>query len=405
FVAGADDLGAIVYNPAGVAEAGSQFLADASIFHFSTSFARVAPLQIVDPNTGEVVRTFEQRFATVKNEAPLLPLPTLAGSYRINDRLVVAAGLFAPYTSLLTYPERVGGGPAPQRYSLLTLEGSLLSIAGVYLGARLSPWVEVGAGLTSLVGTLQTTTYTNNCVPDRFLCAAESPDYDAKAQVRGNIFAPSGVLGVTFLPHPKVRIGAAFNLPHWVSAGGTLKAQLPSASFFQNASIAGEKIDLRFRLPWTARVGVEARPTAATRVELSFGYEAWSMHDRIQVDSKDVVLRDIALFPPEYRVTDLTIRREYRDAWTLALGGEQAFRLGTLGLDARAGVFYERSAVPPAYLSVFSPDYDKLAFSAGAGLHVSPRLRLDVSGSFALPATIDVGTDEARLPKISALRV
>ncbi len=405
FVAGADDLGALVYNPAGIAEAGSQLLVDASIMQFSTSFSRVAPLRTVDPNTGEVLGTFEQRFATVKNGAPLLPLPTLAGSYRIDDRWTIAAGVFAPYTSLLNYPESVEGGPAPQRYSLLTLEGSLLSIAGAYVAFRPAPWVQLGAGLTALVGTLQTTTYTNNCVPDRFLCAPESPDYDAKARVRGNIFSPSGALGATFIPHPKVRLGLSVYLPHWVSASGTLTSQIPSASVFQNASIEGEKISLGFRIPWVARAGVEVRPAPNTRVEATFGYEAWSMHDRIQVDSKDVVIRDIALFPPEYRVTDLTIPRKYRDAFTVGVGGEQAFRLGTLGLDARAGVFFARSAVPPAYLSVFSPDYDALHFSGGAGLHVSPRLRLDVGASFALPTTIDVSPSEAKLPKISALRV
>jgi len=73
--------------------------------------------------------------------------------------------------------------------------------------------------------------------------------------------------------------------------------------------------------------------------------------------------------------------------------------------DAGAGVFFERSAVPPAYLSVFSPDYDRLAFSGGAGLHVTPKLRVDVGAAFALPTTIDVSTSEARLPKVSALRV
>jgi long-chain fatty acid transport protein len=405
FVAGADDLGAIAYNPAGIGEAGSQLLVDASIFQFSTSFSRVAPLQTVDPNTGEVVSTFEQRFVTVKNEAPLLPLPTLAGSYRVNERLTLAAGLYAPYSSLFKYPEQAGGRAAPQRYSLLTLDGTLLSIAGLYAAYRPAPWVELGAGLTALVGALQTTTYTNNCVPDRFLCAPESPDYDAKARVRANIVSPSGTIGAIFLPHPKVRLGVSAYLPYWVSAPGELKSQLPSASVFQNASIAGDKITVGMRLPWIARAGVEVRPNESLRVEASFGFEAWSMHDRIQIDSKDVVIRDIALFPPEYRVTDLSLPRKFRDAFSVALGGEQAIKLGTLGLDVRAGVMFERSAVPPAYLSVFSADYDKLFFSGGAGLHVTPRLRVDLSVSFALPATIDVATDEARLPKTSALRV
>jgi long-chain fatty acid transport protein len=404
FVAGADDLGAIAYNPAGLAEAGSQLLADASVFHFSTSFARRARLQSVDPNTGEPLGTYDRRWAPVDNAAPPLPLPTLAGSYRINERWTVAAGAFAPYTSLLDYPETAAGGPAPQRYSLLSLDGSLLGLVGAYAATRPAPWVEVGAGLVALVGTLQTTTVTNNCSPDRFLCAAESPDYDAKARVRATIVSPSAALGATFLPHPAVRVGASLFLPHWVSAAGTLKSQVPTAAVFQNASVVGESVRLGMRLPWVARAGVEVRPAPATRVEATFGYEAWSMHDRIRVTSEDVVLRDVALFPPEYRITDLTIARRYRDAWTLGVGGEQGLALGALALDLRAGVFYERSAVPKGYLSVFSPDYDKVFLSAGAGVHATPRLRLDASASYALPATVDVAPDEARLTKLSALR-
>src|ERR1700679_2343015 len=38
FVAGADDLGAIWYNPAGLADAGTSFLLDASYLHFSSTY-------------------------------------------------------------------------------------------------------------------------------------------------------------------------------------------------------------------------------------------------------------------------------------------------------------------------------------------------------------------------------
>ena len=40
FIAGADDLGAIAYNPAGIYEAGSQLLVDASWLHFTSDYTR-----------------------------------------------------------------------------------------------------------------------------------------------------------------------------------------------------------------------------------------------------------------------------------------------------------------------------------------------------------------------------
>ena len=52
FIAGADDLGAIAYNPAGLYDAGSAFLFDASWLHFTAEYSRQAILRQVDPNTG-----------------------------------------------------------------------------------------------------------------------------------------------------------------------------------------------------------------------------------------------------------------------------------------------------------------------------------------------------------------
>jgi len=48
FVAGADDLGAIWYNPAGLADAGTSFLADFTWLRFSVDYTR--ELFITDPD-------------------------------------------------------------------------------------------------------------------------------------------------------------------------------------------------------------------------------------------------------------------------------------------------------------------------------------------------------------------
>src|SRR3954470_10939871 len=75
FVAGADDLGAIWYNPAGLADAGTALLADFSWLHFTSEYTRRT--QVSDSSGTQ--RTFE--FAPVAGTTPILPIPTLGGSY------------------------------------------------------------------------------------------------------------------------------------------------------------------------------------------------------------------------------------------------------------------------------------------------------------------------------------
>src|SRR5271165_7296958 len=93
FVAGADDLGAIWYNPAGLADAGNAILFDASWLQFSLDYTRV--LRVV--NADNVV-TYP-RDPTVHGNTPVIPLPTVAASYVLDSqgKFTVAGGLLAPY--------------------------------------------------------------------------------------------------------------------------------------------------------------------------------------------------------------------------------------------------------------------------------------------------------------------
>ena len=130
FVAGADDMGAIAYNPAGMFEAGGQLLVDGSWVHFTSDYTRVANMQQVDPNTGQVVGTYREQSPTVSGTTPFLPIPTIAVSFKPHRDLVIGLGVWAPYAALTTYPTTAGNQPAPQRYSLITLDGSLLAFVG-----------------------------------------------------------------------------------------------------------------------------------------------------------------------------------------------------------------------------------------------------------------------------------
>src|ERR1700733_10101727 len=75
FVAGADDLGALWDNPAGIAGAGGSILVDASWLNFSSDYTRRT--QVVSSSGAVSVDTFP----TTHGTSPVLPIPTLGGSY------------------------------------------------------------------------------------------------------------------------------------------------------------------------------------------------------------------------------------------------------------------------------------------------------------------------------------
>lgn len=406
FTAGADDLGAIYYNPAGLADAGTQILADMSWLRFSSDYQRRSRLEQVDPNTGQFTGTvWERTHPSVSGTSPVLPIPTLAVSTDFGQKdFNFAFGLWAPYAAVASYPETLDDGqPAPQRHSLLSLEGSALAVVGGWAAWKVSPKLSVGAGLEALVGDFNASVVLNACPPERLACAPEDPAYDAKSQLHvGTIVAPSGNAGVIYAPSEDVRLGAAFQLPFWIDAPASVRVRLPSAAMFDQASQAGDEGRVKFRLPWILRTGVEYRGFTNTRIELGFVYEAWSMHDSIVAIPDDVALRNVLGI--DYRVGRIEIPRNFKDSYSLRLGAEYGLKLGSYRLDLRAGGMYETSAVPKSHLSVMTVDLDKVVATVGGSLHVNRRLRLDAVYARVMGISTEVSTNEASITQVNPIR-
>ncbi|MSP26283.1 MAG: hypothetical protein EXR75_14235 [Myxococcales bacterium] len=404
FTAGADDLGAIWYNPAGVFDAGSEILFDASWLHFESEYTRQALLEQRDPNTGQVVGRYLQTFDPVEGVSPVIPIPTLAASFFYNPDLVLAFGVMAPYAAIAKYPETVDGAPAPQRYSLITLEGSAMAIVGAWAGYRPHPDWRIGGGLEVLVGKFVTTAMASGCVPEKFFCAPEQPEWDVLTELAASpIFAPSGNVGVKWLATNKLRVGAALQLPFFVRAPAQLSTRLPVTPAFEAAVQEGSDATVSFELPWSARVGVEVTPVERLAVELDVTMEGWAMHDALSVHYDDVSLRNIAGFPDPYRFPDQSIERNFENAYSVRVGGEYAIPAGETVLDLRGGASIESSAVPPAELSVLTIDMPKLTLGAGLSLHVG-KARFDVVYAHVLAMPVEIDAADARLPILAPVR-
>ncbi len=397
FVAGADDINAMWFNPAGLVDAQSTFLADAAFMLFSADFQRQT--QVV--GDGGALQTFDS--PSVHGDAPPVPIPTLGIAFPVDDdqRLTVGVGAFAPYAPLLRWPEKLpDGSPSPSRYSLVSLEGSLLGTVELFAAYKVSEELRIGAGLQLLVGSFQNVTDLN-ANPNSLLGAPQDPSYDTLTQTRALIVTPSGNLGVTWIPSKYVRFGLAGQLPYWVDAPATLRVRLPAAAAFASATQVGSDAGVKFRLPAHLRAGVEVRPTDTTRVELSYEHQFWSLHDTIDITPHNVELIGVTGFPSPYTIPAISIPRHFRDCDSIHLGGEQRFDISeTTKLDVRLGVAFETSAIPTPYVSPLTIDGNKFTFAGGVGITID-RTRIDATFAYVYMPEVDVPAGSALLPVIN----
>lgn len=420
FVAGADDLGAVAYNPAGIAFAGESVLADASWLRFRSTYQRRSLVR--DPSTGETVTQGTNYFPEVEGTSPVLPIPTLAISNRLGagEKWMFGASVWAPYSALTSYPEndidfRGRKVPAPQRYSLYTLDGSALAVVGLHAAYKPSPSFAMGASLQMLTGTFASRLAFSACPPKSLLCAEEDPQYDAYTQLTvGPIFAPSANAGfiavVSDSPGAEVRLGGSFQLPFWIDSPAKTQIRLPSAAVFRDATVEGDSARVSFKLPAIARVGLETRlgQKKQTRLEMALVYEAWSMHDRISITpaGSGIRLRNVTGFPDPYVVGTLQQARGFRDTFSVHGGVEHEFDASGYPMAVRGGLSYERSAVPPEYLSVLTVDLDKVQLAAGSSLWVGQKknLRLDAVLAYTFGFTTSVDPAAAKITKVKVVR-
>jgi long-chain fatty acid transport protein len=405
FVAGADDLGAMWYNPAGLADAGTSILSDFSWLHFTSEFTRRS--QSTDLNG--TVRNVD--YPTVNGTSPVLPIPTLGVSYAFGEKKqwTGAFGIIAPYTAITSYPLTVNGQPSPSRYSLVSLDGSALVIPGLYMAYKPIEEVRVGIGVQALVGTFASTQVFSSCPADHLVCAPEDPAYDTFAQLKaGPIFAPSGNAGVTLVPEKHVRIGISGQLPFTINAPATVQVKLPNAVVFDKAQQVGTDAHIRFKLPAILRAGIEGRNEFSNksllRVEAAYVREFWSAHDAITITPDNITLVNIQGFPSPFGVAPISLPRNFKDSNSFRLGGEYTAAIGSYVIDFRLGVDYEQSAVPNAYLSPLTIDLDKVMLGIGGGLHIGEHLRLDGVYAHVFTGSATVSPSEAAVPRVNPVR-
>lgn len=385
FVAGADDLGSLWFNPAGLAAAAGgestrDFLVDFGYVAQSAEYTRI--------DSGNNVQD------TVSNEAPGLPVPTLGVGFDIGETLVVAGGVYAPYAALGKYPEE-----GPQRYSLVDMSQSLLVILEAAVGYRVNDKIRLGAGIQNMIFQMSSRIVFSGC-PGETACAPEDPEFDSLGQIdQTTYFSPSAVVGAQIDVTPTITIGAAFQLPFQISGQGTFESRLPSSGFFDGAEIVGDRADVSFTLPAMVRGGIEVRPTPTWRVELAADLEMWSQHDEFTIEPQNVRIEG-APGVGTYEIGPLIIPRHFDNSLAVMLGAEGEI---TDDLTVLGGYSYETAAAPDEYLSVLTVDGTKHLVAGGIG-YQRGALSFNATLGFVAVASRTVSPDTGMATQLTPIR-
>lgn len=386
YVAGVDDPHALWYNPAGLSWSGDQLLLDASLTLFETTYTRI-------DGGGNTL-------PTVSGHHAYLPIPTVAGSFSVDElpNFTFGLGAMAPNSALMDWPQSLDVDgveyPAPQRYSLLSLEGSLL--ASVILAGAWRPIKELSIGLAThlLFGNFDARVALSAC--DGVICSfPEDPEYDGIAQLSLPTFFPFFVLGGV-VDLDVVRIGASVSTPYNLEGSALIQVRPPSAAAFSGAEVVNRRpgcnhedptdpcrqdtrADVQIEFPWILRLGVEVRPMPELRVEASVVYESWSVQDQVRIAPRDVWIEGALGGGLEYQVGPLNIPRYMNDTVSIRLGG--AYTIDDL-VTISAGGYWENGAFSDPYLTALTIDSDKLVMGGGVGINVSREFSIDVTGGY-----------------------
>lgn len=265
-------------------------------------------------------------------------------------------------------PSAIGKQSFPQsgaqRYSLISSD-FFVAYYSAAVAASFGPYVAAGVTMQLAHGTAK---FSQAVYGGDW--QGTSTEFDAIANISVTSgFIPTGVIGVTVTPTPKVAVGMSYRPHYQFSGSGTLDTQLPKTALDLKVKQIGNKADLALNFPDVVRLGVQVRPTSALLLESNIVYERWSVLDSIVVTPKNISI-DKGVFASQQKLDTITLPKNFRDAVSVRVGGDYALADGMLTL--RAGYLFETSAIPKKTVAVDFANWGRHVASAGCSVAIGP---------------------------------
>jgi long-chain fatty acid transport protein len=373
FTARADDLSAVMLNPAGLAHIDGTLIHVGNRFSYNAqSFTRAPTTDYGSPDASGnfPIHTFN----AASNQLPLQALDPLLG---VASQLGLDAWTFAlavqapPGVARQSFPIDSG-----QRYMMVDYEALMLNYSA---SAAWKPSAQLGVGASVQWIHVPSLKYSLVVNANPFVGGANpvSSNLDMLAKITGSsAFTLNTVVGAWYRPARSLELGVAGQvIPTQIEA----KSRLDITPVFPETDdtvILSRGVDetpandvtLRIPLPLMARAGLRYRhlqpdQTELFDIELDAVYETWSRVDRFTVDTNGLY----AEFQGQRsELGDISVDKRWRDTVGIHLGGD--YTLIPYQLALRGGVFYQTALVEPAYANVDFATGAQLGGAIGASV-------------------------------------
>ena len=345
-VAGAEGAAGVGLNPAALASdsESAEYLVDLSYVRHDVAYTRL------DSNLRER--------DTVENAMAGIPIPTLALAVPLGERLTLGAGLYAPYGGAGEYPD-----DGAQRYSLISMRGSLLLVGELALAYKLSDRIRIGVGVQNMYIKLKNRMAFSAC-PGNNLCDPEDPTFDMQTVIeQEKLVNLSGIAGVQIDLTDRVRLGASVQLPYNISGTGTFQSSVPDFGLGVDLGEAQGTALTSLTLPPSLRAGLEIRPSDRLAIELATHVQQWSATQQLEVSIQDLEVGGlISLSPGSLGESDMPLNLQ--DTYAFSAGVEVK-PIADKDLHLMAGYAYETSAATDEYMNILTVDGSKHMVTGG----------------------------------------
>lgn len=388
FVAQADDLTAIDYNPAGLAKQdGLSLLVDLDLLIQNISFHRQDPGFDAN-NPGQLTN--------VIGATGVQPLPFFAAGYGFSlfgRNLAVAAGLYGPpAVGSLKYPspnyEKDATGKylenprkyAPHRYGLLHND-ILVFFPSLAVAYDFDKYLQVGAVFQLVVSSFKFSqvVYSGLSTPSRI--ADENPFFDnvASVDLAGDVTTTS-VLGVMVRPLDQLSFGVSVRPELPITARGKMTIVQGEAAQQLNATVDGDQAIFPVVLPLEIRAGVSVKPIPMVTVNADFVYQGWSALEEFVLRPQGVTL-NIGSNPPQ-TLADIHSPKKWYDTYSVRVGG--AVNLARwIPVTLHLGFLWESGAMPDDLINLDFMNFARVFLAGGATVSLGP---FDiVAGAYGTP--------------------
>ncbi len=342
-------------------------------------------------------------FDKVSNSAGGDIEPSLQVAYRLRHilqgRLAFGLGIWGPpgvlhykYPSPLNEPKEEGwhqvDAQTPQRYSLID-SYMLIIYPSVGVAFRITHQLAVGLTLQDVVANIDFHQAIGLYVPGITQPGQEDTDFDAIAHLSVHqSYGLTGILGVAYMPIPKLHLGLSFRPQIVIKADGTLNVQLPKTATSMGEQMQGNSATFEFALPPVAHLGATYLFSDRLNVSAEAVWEGWSV-----VKSQSLQPHDIAVTGPiPAAVSPISIPRHWMDSYSGRIGATYTVLEWAQHdplLDVSAGALFETSAVPSSYQAVDFVNGNRYAGGLGLTFHWH-HFALTASGMYYPEVDVDI---------------